>query len=542
MDPPTLTVKTEHGPVKGIQKFSALDRDYFSYQGIPYMKAPIGKLRFRDPQPPEKWLEPLDGSQEPPSFCFFHTLTSFKGGQEDAGILNVYVPINSSSDLLPVMTFIHGGGFQMGSSRTDIYGPDYFMQKDVILVTMNYRLGPIGFLSLQDPSLKVPGNAGLKDQLQALKWIQKNIENFGGNPKNVTLFGEGAGGAAVHFHMLSEQSKGLFNKAILMSGCAFNKTWCMPPKKDFAHRLGKALGWDGNGGEKKLLEILENANAHELMQHSAPSSILNDEDFAEFLIFGFCPIIEPYKTATTFIDKDPILMAREAWSKDINIIIGATSFEGAFATIFDRKEQFIEKMENASFFAPLSELGLSVDSDDASRFGTRIKKIYFEYAHVTNTNFELFCQYSTDRHFWHGIQNAVKSRVGSNGLGKTYLYRFEANTDLNELKKYNKVEHFPGATHGDTIFYIFLGCRVKAPEADTKEFEVMQKIIDWMTKFASLGDRNAENPNWEPVISIKPPLNCFNMTEKKFELISLPESDRLMIWDTVYKDAKVEMF
>lgn len=536
-----ITIETEYGPVKGMQKTSTLGREFFSFQGIPFMKAPAGKLRFRDPQPPEKWTEAIDGTIEPASYCFSHPGVLINGGQENAEVLNVYVPFNASCELLPVMTFIHGGGFQMGSSKTDFYGADYFMQKDVVLVTFNYRTGPFGFLSLNDPALEVPGNAGLKDQAFALKWIQRNIANFGGDSKNVTLFGDGAGGASTHYHMISEQSKGLFHKAIVMSGCAFNKTWALAPQKDFAQRLGKKIGWDGTGGDSKLLEVLEAADPHELVQQSAPNTILTEQEFSEFLIFAFCPVIEPYVTEKTFISKDPILMARDAWSKDISIIIGGASLEGAFTTIFDRSESFIDIFENANYFAPHRELGLKID--EASRFGTRIKKVYFEYAHLTNTNYELFCQFSSDRHFWHGIQNVVKARVNADAAGKTFLYRFDASTELNMLKKYNKLDSYPGATHGDTTFYIFSTIYLSPPSPDSIEFKLIQDMITMWTNFAITGNPNdTKIREWEAVTSIKPPLNCMNISEKKIELIALPESDRLMIWDTVYKDAKVAMY
>ena len=537
-------VQTAHGPVQGVQKITKLGRDYVSFQGIPYMKSPVGKLRFRDPQEPESWKEPLDASDEPASYCFYHP-SEPKGGQENAGVINVYVPVNSNSDLLPVICYIHGAGFCQGSSKTDFYGPDFLLQKDIIVVTFNYRLGPFGFLSLKDPELKIPGNCGLKDQNMALKWVQKNIENFGGNPKNVTIFGESAGAASTHFHMLSVQSKNLFQKAILMSGCAFNKTWALESlRREFGERLGKKLGWDGNGGEKKLLEVLESADPHDLMQHSAPNTFLTDEEYSEFLIFAFVPVIEPYITSSTFIDRDPILMARDAWSKSIDCIVGGNNFEGAFATLFERKEKFIETFENANYFAPLSELGLKNSDSDALRFGSRIKKLYFEYAHLSNTNYELFCQYSTDRHFWHGLQNVVKSRINSECEGETYLYRFAACTELNILKKYNKCEDFPGASHGDTMFYLFSSAFLTPPTIDSKEFELLKKMTELWTNFASSGNPNDawEINDWEPVISSKPPLPCLNISEKKIEMMSLPESDRLMIWDTVFKDAKVEMF
>lgn len=538
-----LTINSKNGPIKGVQKTSVLNRDYYSFQSIPYMKPPLGKLRFRDPQPCDEWIEPFDACHDALSYCYYHKQKSQKGGQEDAGVLNVFVPVNSSHSLLPVMVYIHGGGFQMGSCKTDVYGPDYFMQKDVVLVVMNYRLGPIGFLSLDDASLGVPGNAGLKDQTLALRWIQNNISSFGGDPNNITLFGDGAGGASTHFHMISEQSKGLFHKAIIMSGCAYNKTWALPPKKNFAQRLGKKLGWDESGGEKKLLEVLEGADPFDLMQHSSPSTILTDEEFAEFYIYGFCPVVEPYLTATTFIEKDVFFTSRQPWSKDINCIIGAASVEGAFAAIFEKKEILIEFFEKSNYFSPLRELNLSIDDVEAARFGTRIKKIYFEYAHLTNTNYELFCKYSTDRHFWHGIQNTVKSRVNGDGEGKTYLYRFHADTELNAMKKFNKLENFSGATHGDSVFYIFASAFVAPPTRESKEYEMMTKTIALITNFASNGNPNdSELREWIPVTSVKPPLQCLNISEKKIEMISLPESDRLLIWDTIYKDAKVEMY
>lgn len=183
-------VQTEYGPIRGVKKSSILGRNYFNFQGIPYMKAPLGELRFRDAQPPEKWSEPLDVSEEPLGYCMRSFLNYKDGGREDASVVNVYTPNTSAVTPLPVLVWFHGGGWNSGSGQTDLFGPDYLMQKDVILVTVNYRLGPVGFLSLNDPDLNVPGNAGLKDQTYALKWVQRNIGSFGGDASNVTIFGE----------------------------------------------------------------------------------------------------------------------------------------------------------------------------------------------------------------------------------------------------------------------------------------------------------------------------------------------------------------
>lgn len=114
------------------------------------------------------------------------------------------------------MVWIHGGGFVGGSGNEESAGPEYLLKKDVILVTLNYRLDALGFLSLDTED--IPGNAGMKDQVAALRWVKKNIKNFGGDPDNITLFGGSAGAACVSYHLVSPMSKGLFNRAIMQSG------------------------------------------------------------------------------------------------------------------------------------------------------------------------------------------------------------------------------------------------------------------------------------------------------------------------------------
>lgn len=124
------------------------------------------------------------------------------------------------TEKLAVMFYIHGGGFYEGSGDDQQYGPDFLINDNVILVTTNYRLGVFGFMSLGTPEYS--GNMGLKDQQLALQWINDNIESFGGDRKRITLFGHSAGSASVHFHVLAPSSKGLFNRAIMMSGVAIN--------------------------------------------------------------------------------------------------------------------------------------------------------------------------------------------------------------------------------------------------------------------------------------------------------------------------------
>lgn len=188
-----VNIKTEFGPVRGVQTSTVLGRDIVNFYGIPYMKPPLGKLRFRDPQPLEKWSQTFDASGAKPSYMGFNRMTMDVDGKEDAGTVSVSTPYLNPEKSLPVVCYIHGGGFQYPYGTIDMYGGDYLLQKDIIYVTINYRVGPIGFLSLKDPELNIPGNAGLKDQVLALKWVKKNIVSFGGDPNNVTVFGTSVG-------------------------------------------------------------------------------------------------------------------------------------------------------------------------------------------------------------------------------------------------------------------------------------------------------------------------------------------------------------
>jgi len=371
-----VIVETESGPVKGDVRSSILGRNYYNFQGIPYMKAPIGKLRFKDAQPPTKWTQPFDATRPAPAYI---TANSSEG-REDAGVINIFTPYIDTQDPLPVLFWIHGGGFQEGSGQTEAYGPDWLLQKDVVLVSINYRLGVIGFLSLDDPELNVPGNAGLKDQTFAMKWVQRNISQFGGDAKNITLFGESAGGKSVHAHMISDHSKDLFHKAIPMSGTSFIKTWTLSPKKDHAQRLAKSLGWNGEGGERSLLEFLEKADARDLMKNSE-KILKRREMFVEHILFPFVPTVEPYVTANTFFPKDPVLMALDAWSNDIPCMIGGNSLEGGvMSKVGDDFEDYFK--DNLELLVPINLLGPHIDDSTSKhlqeKYGRKFSQLYFD--------------------------------------------------------------------------------------------------------------------------------------------------------------------
>lgn len=180
--------------------------------------------------------------------------------------------------------------------------------------------------------------------------------------------------------MMSDLARGLFKRAIPMSGTSFIKAWPFAARNNLTERLAKSLGWDGSGGEKGILEVLENADAKELV--TAESQLLTKEEiFIDHTAFPFTPVIEPYVNERTFLGKDPVLLGREAWSNNIDCMLGGTSFEGGMMLMWIggvKLEEFFE--DHANFTLP-RELGLDVtklaDKRKASEYGLKLKKFYF---------------------------------------------------------------------------------------------------------------------------------------------------------------------
>ena len=212
-------VTTERGPVRGI-----VTSNLRMYLGIPYAAPPVGKLRWRPPKVHDRWLAPIDatlfGHHCPQEASVFGTAST----TEDCLFLNVFTPSESgeanSRPRYPVMVWVHGGALTVGES--DDYMPTKLVQQGVIVVTINYRLGALGFLAHPALTAESPqhisGNYGLMDQQFALKWVQRNIAAFGGDPENVTIFGQSGGGLSVFSHLTSPIAEGLFHRAIVESG------------------------------------------------------------------------------------------------------------------------------------------------------------------------------------------------------------------------------------------------------------------------------------------------------------------------------------
>lgn len=199
---------------------------------------------------------------------------------------------------------------------------------------------PTGFLSLKDPQLGIPGNAGLKDQVLALKWIKKYISYFNGDCNNITVFGESAGGASTHYMMLTEQTRGLFHKGIPMSGCVLNY-WANTPITHMAYRLAHYHGYQGPNNDKEVLKYLMSLESSKLVNHK----LLTKEDGIKGYLFPFGPTVESYVGPDCVIPKAPEEMLKTAWSNNIPMMFGGCSFEGLLH--YPKSLMFPEKIEMA---------------------------------------------------------------------------------------------------------------------------------------------------------------------------------------------------
>ena len=248
-----LVAKTEAGSQRGTYVGSAI-----AFMGIPYARPPEGDLRWEPPQPAMPWSGVRDATR-PGSACtqdpagltpFLAPMAKAYGStyaepvqsSEDCLYLNVWTPEWPPEHALPVMVWLHGGSNKVGSGAQSTYNGTSLTARGVVLVTVNYRLGIIGFFSHPELTAKSPqhssGNYGLLDQIAALQWVQKNIAQFGGDPQNVTLFGESAGAIDAAMLMTSPLTGGLFRRVISESGPAFNTAQTLSQAED----LGKAAG------------------------------------------------------------------------------------------------------------------------------------------------------------------------------------------------------------------------------------------------------------------------------------------------------------
>ncbi|XP_065202796.1 esterase E4-like [Planococcus citri] len=256
-----VVVTVKERKIRGIKQTSKFSgTEFYSFFGIPYGQPPINTLRFKDPIKAKPWKDVKDATIEKEGCIQFSLLTYELMGTEDCLFNNIHttkLPRNNEA-LRPVIVNIHPGAYSFGSPQTEFYGsPEFVMHNDIVYVCISYRLHILGFLNLK--LKECAGNQGIKDIVLSLRWIKDNIRSFGGDADNVTLLGSSSGSALVHILMLSPSAKGLFHKAVLMSG---HLTHSVSPyrktNENYAQEMATNIGYDGNLQDgKKILMFLK---------------------------------------------------------------------------------------------------------------------------------------------------------------------------------------------------------------------------------------------------------------------------------------------
>ncbi|GBP50157.1 Esterase B1 [Eumeta japonica] len=487
-------VKVEQGWLQGEQvDLVTGDGSYYSFKGIPYAAPPLGKLRFMAPQPPPSWegvKEALKHGPMCPQFDIFtKELILAPKASENCLYLNVYSPNLKPEQPLPVMFFIHGGGYKSDSGDVDHYGPDFLVEYGIVLVTINYRLDALGFLSLENDD--VPGNAGMKDQVAALRWVQNNIAIFGGDPSNVTIFGESAGGASVGYHVLSPMSKGLFHRAILMSGVPFCD-WSTPyaPRRH-AFALAKQLG-KNTKCDKELLEFLQNASVEKLV--NTHPNVLISETLSDNSIkmYHFTPVVEKDRGRDHFLTDTPENYMKKGNLNEVDVMIGHTDQESLFD--IDTVMELLNTYETFSeLFVPWKIL-LKERPSKILKLSDKIKNHYFGEKPISRETLKEMMKYISDSTFVYDIHNFLSSLPPSEK--RRYLYQFSCVSERNIYSRgaASICPDLIGAAHLEDLVYLFDPKYANLTiDVTSKSYKMIKQTCSLFTNFAKYGNPTPQN-------------------------------------------------
>ncbi|XP_011550237.3 esterase E4 isoform X1 [Plutella xylostella] len=502
---------------------------YYSFKGIPYAEPPVGKLRFKSPQPPKPWtgvLEAVEHGKVCPQVEMFSG--RFLEGSEDCLFLNIYT--SSLQTKKPVMVFIHGGAFVSGSGDSELFGPHYLLEKDVVLVTINYRLEVLGFLCLDTE--EVPGNAGMRDQVAALKWVQENISQFGGDPNNVTLFGESAGSVSVNHHVLSPLSRGLFHKAIMQSGVALNDWAIGQDGKERAIRAAKVLGKDITD-PNELLSFFQTVPAKDLVLMTFKTVTMDEKH--RCLPIHFCPVVEKtFDNVKPFLNDTPLNIVLQNKVANVPMMIGYNTSEGImFIRLFLKKLDFI--LKNFQYKVP-RELAQKVSESVQKEFGERIREFYFGDKDISKDT-QAIISLESDFHFVYGVHRLA--HFVSQHNNSTYLYTFNTQSDLNIMKNVIMgVPEVAGASHVDELFYLFstnmTADTYRGQEDARQKVDVMTKL--W-TDFAKTGNPTPDDSlgvKWRPYSQSG---GEYLSIDDKLTAGKFANRERVEFWNKLYGEA-----
>jgi para-nitrobenzyl esterase len=459
------TIKTEDGPVTGVTADGVV-----SYKGIPFAAPPVGELRWRAPQPPAKWTTPFAATSYghdcmqlpfPSDAAPLGTPPS-----EDCLVINVWAPAKHSAKKLPVMFWIYGGGWVNGGSSPAVYDGSQFAKNGVVLVSFNYRLGRFGFFAHPALTKEHPdealGNYGYMDQIAALKWVKQNIAAFGGDPKNVTIFGESAGGFSVHMLMTTKLSDGLFERAIVESGGGrlglnsplLNKV--SASGRPSAESIGVAFAQKNGieGEDAAALAKLRALPGETIVDNMNMASM----DAAAATYSG--PIIDG-----TIMREEVGAMYAAGMQHPVPMIVGANSMDIGFSAAKNKEELF------AAFGPNAKAAQQAYDADGTADFRALSFAVAGDQFMIEPARF-------------------IASRVTAGGQ-PAYEYRFSYVAD--SMRK-----EWPGAPHASEIPYVFDTVKAKYEAALTEQDEKVARDMNaYWINFAKTGNPNGAGlPNW----------------------------------------------
>lgn len=392
-----------------------------------------------------------------------------------------------------------------------------------------------GFLNMSDPDLGVPGNAGLKDLVLALRWIQQNIAHFKGDPSNVTLMGLSSGAAAVQILMNTEKTRGFFHKAVLMSGtsmCSWSGSY-----KDWVYPLACELGYSGSDNQKEILSYLQQLPASKLAEFYRLRK--NASNWDDTIVLPFGPIIEPYVTESCIMSGPQVETLTTSWSNEIPLMIGNTSFEGLFYYQFVQKNA--EKvLGNFELLIP-QEVRVVSTPTEIKDYVARLKMFLFEDATRNHMDFKEMLRFLSITYFLHGTRRTVLARQAYAPTAPTYQYRFDFDSPTyNFFRNMVCGRHEKGVTHADDLFYMFYSNASFKLDKSSPEYKTIETLIGILTAFAASGNPNCveiAGVNWEPIPPNSTP-KCLNIG-RRLEVIEVPQNKLIRFWDNFYDKLKL---
>jgi para-nitrobenzyl esterase len=454
-------VRTQAGHVRGQRRDASA---VLAFKGIPYAAPPVGPLRWRAPQPPAPWNGVRDASAYGAG-CLSALENDPRPGPraEDCLTLNVWTPAQQADEKRPVMVWIHGGGFQFGSSASPATDGGALAARGVVVVSFNYRLGVLGFLAHPELDSEAPsGNYGLQDQLAALRWVKANIAGFGGDPDNVTLFGESAGAMAVGILMASPLAHRLFHKAIGESGAFWDGKH--GPLQSFDEARARGLAFARRQGNASIAAL--RAMPAEKLNAAAPWSFATDH-----VVTTFSPSIDrhvvPHAPAARFL---------RGQQMDIPLLAGWNAAEE-----FPFASQSLPDQSARAFRAAAEEM-----------FGRdRLADFLEVYPAVTDAQAKasaaaLTGDYVVGEQCWQWLR---LHQAGARAPVYGYLFNYAS-------------PYTPIASHVTEIPFVFgtltpqnvIGCATPPGEADRA---LSQTMMSYWVNFAMRGDPNgADLPSW----------------------------------------------